>query len=317
MGEARLLIATEQLPENQLAAVQSFLAGGGTVLFVMKDSAAAGTAGQLCGVEGLTAEEVTTTNYAMLGRIDFEHPLFAPFADPRYNDFTKIHFWKYRRLDSGKFPQGRVLARYDSGDAALLEIPRGKGRVLVLTSSWQPADSQLALSSKFVPLLYSILEYSGGVHAHPAQFVVGDEVDLSVQAGSTGGQPFKLRKPDGAQLQLGPGENKYSQTDLPGIYTITSVQPPVRFAVNLDAAESRTAPLPIDELERLGAPLKPRELEPARQIEQKRRLHDAELEDRQKLWRWLTLTALVVLLVETWLAGRLTRPTVIQAGGSI
>jgi hypothetical protein len=33
----------------------------------------------------------------------------------------------------------------------------------------------------------------------------------------------------------------------------------------------------------------------------------AELENRQKLWRWLVVAALVVLLLETLLAGRLTR----------
>lgn len=60
--------------------------------------------------------------------------------------------------------------------------------------------------------------------------------------------------------------------------------------------------------------MKAREIAQSVQIEQKRRLHDAELEDRQKLWRWLTLTALVVLLCETFVAGRLTRRTAVQTG---
>jgi hypothetical protein len=77
--------------------------------------------------------------------------------------------------------------------------------------------------------------------------------------------------------------------------------------VNLDAAESWTAPLAVDEFEHLGVPLKARETDIATRIAQQRHLHDAELEGRQKLWRWLTLSALVVLLVETWLAGWLTR----------
>ena len=48
----------------------------------------------------------------------------------------------------------------------------------------------------------------------------------------------------------------------PGIYNVASQplsepsaapsQRPKRFAVNLDAAESRTSPLPVDELERLA-----------------------------------------------------------------
>ena len=82
----------------------------------------------------------------------------------------------------------------------------------------------------------------------------------------------------------------------------------MRFAVNVAAEESRTAPLSFEELERLGLPLKRQPLASAQQLEQQRqRLHAAELESRQKLWRWLIVMALVVLLTETWLAGRITR----------
>jgi hypothetical protein len=188
--------------------------------------------------------------------------------------------------------------------------------LLVLTSGWQPADSQLALSSKFVPLLYAMLELAGGIKAQVAQFHVGDPVDLASAVVSTGAQSITIRKPDGGQIQLAAGETLFSQTDAPGIYTVTSVQPPVRFAVNLDATESRTAPLPIDELERLGIPLKPCEIELAKQIEQKRLLQNNELENQQKLWRWLTVAALVLLLMETWVAGWLTRRTTVQAEGT-
>ena len=36
-------------------------------------------------------------------------------------------------------------------------------------------------------------------------------------------------------------------------------------------------------------------------------LQFAELENRQKLWRWVIIAAIVLLLGETWLAGRTTR----------
>lgn len=312
LAGARLLVATDRLPDSQVETVQRFLAGGGTALFVMKGAASADSIGRLAGVDGLTAQEVTPANYAMFGQIDFQHPLFAPFADPRYNDFTKIHFWKYRRLDTSRLPGAQVLARFDNGDAAVIEIPKGKGRLLVLASGWQPAESQLALSSKFVPLLYAVLELGGGINGPLTQLLVGDQLDLASLAVSSGAQPVTIRKPDGSQVQLAAGETRFSQTDTPGIYQITSAQPPVRFAVNRDAAESRTAPLPVDELQRLGVPLKLHPIEPAKQVEQRRRLHDAELENEQKLWRWLTVAAMLVLLVETWLAGWLTRRATVQ-----
>ena len=307
LADTRLLVTMEQLSDNQLASAQDFMTGGGTVLLVMTNTTAAADVGRLAGVGALSAEEVAPPSYAMLGTVDFSHPLFAQFADARYNDFTKIHFWKYRRLETAKLTGARVLAKFDNGDPAFLEIPRGKGRLLVLTSGWQPADSQFALSSKFVPLLYAVLDLSGGVKPPLTQFHVGDEVNLAnyLPAAATT-QPVAIRKPDGSEADLASGETRFSQTDTPGIYTIASAQPPARFVVNLDGAESRTAVLPPDELARLGVPMKARDIPRAVQVAQQRRLHETELEQQQKLWRWLTLAALVVLLGETWVAGWLT-----------
>ena len=308
---ARLLIADDVLNQNQFNVTRQFLTNGGTVLFVLKSTAAAPTLGRLAGVDSLAAAEAPTNNYAMFGQIDFEHPLFAPFADPRFSDFTKIHFWKHRKLETDRLSGARVLARFDSGNAALLEIPQGAGHLLVLASGWHPADSQLALSSKFIPLLYSILAQAGGIKSQLAQFHVGDEINLASFPAATS---LLIRKPDGSQIQPGAGETRFVQTDQPGIYTVSALQPPVRFAVNLDAAESRTAPMSAEELMRLGVPLKAPEIPLDRQHQQKRRLHNAELENQQKLWRWLIVAALGILLVETWLAGWLTRRPAPQTG---
>ena len=128
-------------------------------------------------------------------------------------------------------------------------------------------------------------------------------------------QTLTIRKPDGAEVKLPAGETLFSQTDLPGIYTVTTLTPAVGFAVNLDAAESRTAPFPAEDLMRLGVPLKAPQVELTRQAEQKRRLHNAEMENQQKLWRWLVAAALVVLLLETFLAGRLTRRVMVSGQG--
>ena len=79
------------------------------------------------------------------------------------------------------------------------------------------------------------------------------------------------------------------------------------FAVNLDPTESRTGPLPIDEFERLGAPVAHHIAALTSEVQKKIRLQNADLENRQKLWRWFILATLSLLLVETYLAGRATR----------
>jgi hypothetical protein len=299
---AHLTIVTRALKEEESGAVQKSLAEGKGVLVVLSDPKMAGTVGQLVGQQELSAEEATGANYAMLAQIDFDHPLFAPFADPRYSDFTKIHFWKHRRAALDKIPGSKAIAQFDDGSPALAEVSVGKGKLWILTSSWAPEDSQLALSSKFVPLLYAMLEQSGGLRSQMGQHLIGDAVPLPA-----GNQPVTIRKPDGSQVQLNPGE-RFTGTDQAGVYTMTSVQPPRQFAVNLAPEESRTAPLHLEDLERLGVPVQHQIRNTNKQTQQRREhLQAAQLENRQKLWRWLIVGALVVLMVETWLAGRVTR----------
>src|SRR5205814_449171 len=92
-----LVVVPGSLAEVQLARVKSLLSNGCTVLAVVRDASANHNLGELAG--GVLQEaEAGVSGYAMLGQIDFQHPLFAPFADPRYSDFTRIHFWKHRRV---------------------------------------------------------------------------------------------------------------------------------------------------------------------------------------------------------------------------
>ena len=76
--------------------------------------------------------------------------------------------------------------------------------------------------------------------------------------------------------------------------------------MNLSPEESRTAALAVEELERFGVRLGGKKAS-AELTERKRQLETAELESRQKLWRWLIAAVLGLLAAETFLAGRLAR----------
>ena len=49
-----------------------------------------------CGLSDVSMTEAAVKRDAMLGDIDFEHPLFAPFAESQFSDFTGIRYWKHR-----------------------------------------------------------------------------------------------------------------------------------------------------------------------------------------------------------------------------
>jgi len=332
---AHLIITADAINQENLVSLRRYLESGQTLLLVMKSAGAATTLAGLSGIETIESQEADVDRYAMLGQIEFKHPLLEPFSEPRFGDFTQIHFWKYRRINIGvppsqsgiavstlrsrataedgsavsALPDVRVLARFDSGDPAWIELPVGKGSLFVMTCGWHPSDSQLALSSKFVPLLYSILEYDGVFARQQSQYFVGDHIPIphSIKAVSAN---LQIRKPDNSLISLDPGQQVFTRTDLPGIYAIESPtgNPPSRsdiaastlrpekigtaedgptesakrsvakamerrrlFAVNLPAKECQTAAVPIEDLEKFGVLFKQSSSIAAEQTEPARR----------------------------------------------
>jgi len=296
-----LVVLTAETTAENIRRLQQYVNEGGTVLYVVTAPGRAATLAALAGVPALNVEESAAGRDVMLGKIAFDHPLFAPFAGAQFNDFTKIHFWKYRRIDTKLLGDVRVLARFETGDAAVVEKSDGKGRLVVLASGWQPADSQLARSSKFVPLITSLLEARDPRPLGGQNHVVLDRVPLPAVADSA--QALVVHKPSGAVVTAATGAFFFSETDEPGLYTVDTPRGARSFAVNLDPLESKTSPLHVESLEQFGCRLanhSPKSLD----HEQLRQMYNMELENRQKLWRWLILAAIGVLIVETWLAGR-------------
>jgi len=77
----------------------------------------------------------------MLGEIDFQHPLFAPFADPRFSDFTRIHFGNIAGSIRRKSP-ARGCWRDSTGTPMRRSRNSvGTGRLFVLTSGWHPGTA--------------------------------------------------------------------------------------------------------------------------------------------------------------------------------
>lgn len=291
-----LLVTTDHPNAGDI--VRSQVEKGNSVLLVLDQDARADLLADLLNDNSMVVSEGQTRNYAMLGKIDFEHPLFAPFLDSRFSDFTSIHFWKYRKIDADRIPDARVLAAFDSGDPALIEIPRDGASLFVLTTSWTQRDSRLALSSKFVPLLYSFLEMNRPPRIQGQSFIIGDTI-----SNADVGMNVLVTEPSGKRWE---SVTPSSTFNTPGIYTFKEPDKPEQLiAVNIDSSESRTSPLPEEDLIRIGVPIRASDdaasaIQMAREIQQK----DSETEAQQKNWRWLLAAAVGIFLLESWLSGR-------------
>jgi hypothetical protein len=303
LNRAALAVIPAMLDADEVKAVREWLAGGKTALVVLTNAQSAATIAALTGATDVEVSEASG-EYALFGEVDFTHPIFAPFADPRFSDFSRIHVWKHRRWTIPQDLPARVLAKFDDGAPALAEVKIGKGSLLALATGWNPADSQLAVSSKFLPLMQIILDWRGGAAPARSQFQIGEPIPSPASAGDV----LQWRKPDGRVVGVAAGK-PFTETDLPGIYTVQAGSSLRRFAVNLPPDESRTAPLSPDDLARVGVPLvSTAGITAAKSPEAaQRRLQRADLEARQKVWRWLIVGLLAVALVEIALGGWLGR----------
>lgn len=306
----RLVVISAPVEEAKRTALASYVQRGGTVLYAPVDAEGARAMAALFeDVEQPAAKETKDGDFLLLGEIDFAHPLFAPLAGPRYNDFTKIHFWKHWPLALKTPATTRALARFDNGEPALLERLAGKGRILALASSWKPTDSQFALSGKFVAFVGALIDQACGAEIAANAFV---HQPVALPSGSTE-TAFVVETPDGRRIDVPAREKSFTETDRPGIYRAKGGLVEARFAVNLPAAESNTAPLDLEQLEQQGVRFGG-QLTRAERIDRERQQRDTELEGRQKLWRWLLVGAIGILIFETWWAGRAERIITSTAG---
>ncbi len=256
--------------------IEQYLSSGGRVLVVLDravDDAAGDAIASLLQSPELAISESETEDYRLIASVDFKSALIAPLSDPGVNDFSNIRIWKHRRLEGlGEVPS--VTLKLDDGSPLLVrrdvanddpDLPGGK--VWVLASGWQPAESQLALSTKFVPILLGML--GRNMQLAPESLIVGDPLagdDIATE---------------------------------PGFVEVDGET----YAINLDPMESDTTSFDLDRIVQFGAvvssPL-------AREQEQtaERALRDIELEARQGWWQWLILATLGFIAAETLLAAK-------------
>lgn len=298
-SSADLFVVAGELSRDQCESIRERVEQGANVLCVLTDAENVETIQTLSGDADLYVAEAEVPDYAILSQVDLRHPLLSPFADARFSDFTKIHFWKHREVQPSADAEWQVAARFDSGDPALLTRSLGRGQFYVLTSSWRPADSQLALSTKFVPLLGQMVRPHH--QSRPASFEIGAAIPLDVFPESIN----RVRLPSGEMLSV-EDEKLFRATDEPGIYALLGTEGEHAVAVNLAAAESDTTPFDVSDFEPYGVNV-PEITAPKQSQEVMRKLRDVELERRQSLWRWLILGVVAILLIETVLAGKMTR----------
>ncbi len=180
------------------------------------------------------------------------HPLLEPLLSatpplqlgvPRF-----LSYWKVIPA-----PGAEVIARFNTGDPALVERGVGRGRTLLFASTVRPLWNNLPLKFSFVPLVHSAVRYLAQVGQGSLRHPLGTPLVLRYPALAIPDEVI-LQPPEGDPLTRRPVPDAGGQAaiefgvlETPGLYTVNENHGDRRerqaFSVNPDLVESILEPL--------------------------------------------------------------------------
>ena len=210
------------------------------------------------------SEGVTRT----LAPADTRHPVFHAFSGGE----ATLGLVKLQRVTTIGAAGCETLARFTTGEAALVDCAPGKGRALVFASDFDNEWNDFPLHSAFVPFLHESVRYLAGGPRPAGEYLV---------AAAPAGVPAK-----------------------PGIATLA--QPADaggrarRIAINVDPAEAEPGRLSADEFQTAVTRLK----DVSRSAPH---LEARQQEEHQHIWQYVLGVMIAAMIVETFVAARMGR----------
>ena len=251
-----------------------------------------------------------------LSWLDYDHPAFELFSGPRSGDFSGARFDRFWSLEAAEGTA--VVARFDSGEPALLERPLGEGRVLVWTSTLDRYWNDLALQPVFLPFVHRLALHATGYREPERWIEAGGVLELAALAG-TGGPGLAGADGDAAEwvvvdpsgdrqpVEVGEGPT-WIEFPRAGFYQVEPRDDASRsttVAVNPPITESDLVPVATERVVEAVAGVAPTAVGAAGENGQA--ADEETVPRRAELWWVLLLLAGLVLGVESVLANRWTR----------
>jgi len=324
MNRARVIFMNDVAVSDAVAAkLVTFVEGGGGLMMALGQRASwpASRTAWLPASIGTTVDR-TRGAAARLSGMDYGHAIFEPFRAPRSGDFSTARFYSYRALTAAK--DASVLARFDTGEPALVERAAGRGRVIVYASTLDLAWNDLALKPMFLPFVHQLGRHLSGFKEQPAWLTIGQVLDVDaaeVAAGATSGSAARaaagraILTPGGQRRDLSPPAVAAPGAATPaaalelteqGFYEIRGsgrdAGPTIVAASNVNLAESNLDRIDPNELVASVTGNGPAGSSAATDV-----LPDEAQELAQRVWWYLLFAGILLLIAETALAHRYSR----------
>ncbi|MEZ5317748.1 MAG: BatA domain-containing protein [Vicinamibacterales bacterium] len=288
--------------------------GGGLLVAVAERQPWTGESPLLPGRLGSMIDR--RTSLGTLGFLDFSHPVFEPFKDPRNGTFANVRFHRYRRLEPAA--DDRVLARFDDGAVAMVERRVGSGRVILWTTTLDRGWNDFPARNLFPVVAPAVVSYLAQYEPPEAWYTVGRTLDISVpvaalvREGGAGGLSAAaaargvVLSPSGRQSTIGEGGAAAVTLSEQGFYSVRlqggGDRRPFEIAVNVDPAESDLSGLAPAEF--VNTATGAVAMTASGQSLERPELTPADIEKKQGLWWFLFLAAVVALVGEAVLSNR-------------
>ena len=213
-----------------------------------------------------TAAERGGGGAARLARIEESHPALAVFTGDAKEGLAGARFYRYmltRPAPKGESPA--VLAAFDDGAPALVEARRGRGRVLLFTSTADRDWNDWPIRTSFLPAMQRFAAWLSGaleerrdlptVVGTPRQVRLGEGRALRALVGPDGKERAR-RDLEAEGLEVAEGGGAFTFTPRqPGLWQVKvaehgaeRLEPTLAFAVVPDPLESDTRRLAPAEL---------------------------------------------------------------------
>ena len=327
------LAGVGELSQSQTIALSDFVSRGGGLIVFLGNKSERNEMNAMRGSDGTPllpaelSEVVGEQSSGGIGASDLkswhlsaevaDHPVTEVLTRLPREQWAGIRFWRY--VKSLPRDDARVLLRLDpSNDPILIERKFGRGKVYLFTCSANRDGTDLVVNPIYLMMVQQMLtDLMRKPYESPV--TVGDQLPFGVTASDTssmatvrgpGGDDIFVRVVGNGELRAAIIENAQE----PGVYSARAtgaLAPPAaadrlpeqRIAVNVDNHESAVSVMRDADLNAIVSQLS------LRLIDEKQGIRSAVTESRQgrELWRILLIAALVLLMMESILAGRFTR----------
>lgn len=240
--------------------------GGGVFVASGPDVDAQVAAGAIgTAIDSAALPPVSAAEARELAPADVRHPVFRAFA----SNVATLSLIKFRQIAAIRGASCHPLARFSSGETALMECAAGEGRVLVWASDLEARGNDFPVHATFVPFMHEVITFLAGPRRRGQDFLIES-------------RPAGLPAEPG--LRTLPGDARLVAVNVDPRESDGARLTPEQFAASIVPVQPAS--------EAAGAPNDPREREARQQ------------EARQNLWRYAILLMMAALAAESVIATR-------------